>query len=265
MSLGSGRIDTDVLADLGYPLYERLFNADGDFVGDLGRKLAQARMPDPVELYLSRALSIGFLVGLAAWLVGTLIGYTLFALGVVDVGSILGAEIYNEQILAVIEAIKVPALVIITGLFFGSVGFGLGFGRRLRFGRRCFGGRGLSPGIRVLDGRVLSGTQEQTVFHDPRLDAALYGRLGDPMQHVGVGCGRLGTEESVLGGEVAKIFGDGLHRRKRVVESLQRARERAIRDRQDLVRVTHGNSSTCLIHSPDRLPDGITSLLPAQK
>ena len=128
MSLGSGRIDTDVLADIGYPLYDRLFNADGDFVGDLGRKLAQARMADPVELYLSRALSIGLLVGFAAWLVGTLIGYTMFALGVVEVGTLLGAPVYNEQLLTLIEALKIPALVIVTGLFFGSVGFGFGFG-----------------------------------------------------------------------------------------------------------------------------------------
>ncbi len=128
MSLGPGRIDTDVLADLGYPLYDRLFNTDGDFVADLSRKLAQARMADPVELYLSRALSIGFLVGLAAWIVGTLIGYTLFAVGIVEIGPLLGAPISNEQVLALIETIKVPALVIVTGLVFGSVGFGLGFG-----------------------------------------------------------------------------------------------------------------------------------------
>lgn len=128
MSLGSGRIDTDVLADIGYPLYDRVFDVDGDFVGEMSRKLAQARISDPVELYLSRALSIGLIFGLAAWVVGTLIGYTLFALGVIEVGKLLGATIYNEQLLAVIEAIKVPALVFITGLVFGSVGFGVGFG-----------------------------------------------------------------------------------------------------------------------------------------
>jgi hypothetical protein len=66
--------------------------------------------------------------------------------------------------------------------------------------------------------------------------------LGDAVERVGIGGRRLCPEESVFGGEVAEILRDGLHRGERVVESLQRARKRAIGDRQDLVRVTHLNS-----------------------
>jgi hypothetical protein len=80
------------------------------------------------------------------------------------------------------------------------------------------------------------------MFHDPRLDTALDRGLGDAVERVGVGGGRLGSEESVFGGEVAEILRDRLHRGEGVVESLQRARKRAIGHRQDLVRVTHVKS-----------------------
>jgi hypothetical protein len=88
----------------------------------------------------------------------------------------------------------------------------------------------------------LFGPQQHTMFHDPRLDTALDRGLGDAVERVRVGGGRLRSEESIFGGEVAEILRDRLHRREGVVESLQGARKRAIGDRQDLVRVTHLNS-----------------------
>jgi flagellar protein FlaJ len=50
MSTGTEQLDTDPLASVGYPFYRRLFDPDGDFVGELETKLAQARIPDPVEM-----------------------------------------------------------------------------------------------------------------------------------------------------------------------------------------------------------------------
>jgi len=128
MSHPTGRRDTDLLSDLGYPVYRRLFNDDDEFVGDLDRKLAEARMAMPVELYISRALTIGLLVGLLLWTVGTAIGYALFALGIVEVGTLLGIPLSDPQLIALLEALKIPALVLVTGLFFGSIGFVAGFG-----------------------------------------------------------------------------------------------------------------------------------------
>ncbi len=42
---------SDALGDRFYPLYERLFGDDSEFVADVETKLAQARMTDTVELY----------------------------------------------------------------------------------------------------------------------------------------------------------------------------------------------------------------------
>jgi len=119
----------DVLGDLFYPLYQWLFDDDGDFVGEVETKLVQARMATTVELYLSRALAVGVLLGLSLWLLGTFLGYSLFALGIVspDLFS-TGARIPNETVVAFIEAIKVPAAIGIVGIVAGSIGFTTGFG-----------------------------------------------------------------------------------------------------------------------------------------
>jgi flagellar protein FlaJ len=119
---------TDSLGDMFYPLYERLFDENSDFVADVETKLAQARMADTVEMYLSRSLGIGVLSGGALWLLGTVIGYLLFMTGIVPTDNILGATIPNQTLVDIINAVKVPALVVVTGLFLGSIGFAMGFG-----------------------------------------------------------------------------------------------------------------------------------------
>ena len=45
---GDGGVDANVLAEVCYPVFELLFDPEGDFVGDVERKLAEARMPDQV-------------------------------------------------------------------------------------------------------------------------------------------------------------------------------------------------------------------------
>ena len=124
-SIGSS---DDPVGDAFYPLYEMLFGENSDFVAGVETKLAQARMTDPVEMYLSRALGIGFLTGGFLWLIGTLLGYVLFATGVVEVGLILGARIPNETLLWLVQTLKIPALILVTGVVLGSIGFGMGFG-----------------------------------------------------------------------------------------------------------------------------------------
>lgn len=117
-----------LLSDWFYPVYDRLFSEDNDFVVDVETKLAQARMSDTVELYLSRALGIGVISGLCLWIVGTLLGYTLFATGVIQVDELLGIPVPNQTVLTIIETLRIPALIVSTGLVFGTIGFGIGFG-----------------------------------------------------------------------------------------------------------------------------------------
>ncbi|MDY6818868.1 MAG: type II secretion system F family protein [Halobacteriales archaeon] len=130
MSVGAGEFGntSDILADSGYPLYRRLFDPDGDFVSNLETKLAQARMSAPVEIYVSRSLAIGALIGIAFWILGLLLGTILFVMGLVPVGTLVGLPVSDPAVAELINAIKIPVLVFTTGLVFGAIGFGIGFG-----------------------------------------------------------------------------------------------------------------------------------------
>jgi flagellar protein FlaJ len=127
----AGRLDrsTDALGDAFYPLFRALFDEDGDFVDDVATKLQQARIPTTVELYLSNALAVGTLAGLLLWAVGTALGYSLFAFGIVSAETLsLGIPVSNESTAALLRSLTMPAGVLVSGVVFGSVGFGLGFG-----------------------------------------------------------------------------------------------------------------------------------------
>jgi flagellar protein FlaJ len=118
------------ISDAFYPLYKLLFDGSDDFTDSVERKLAQARMPHTVEMYLSRALAVGALVGLLLWLVGTLGVFMIFELFVEGTPTLLGLPL-EGQTLALVNAVKIPALIAVGGVVFGAVGFGAGFGSLL--------------------------------------------------------------------------------------------------------------------------------------
>src|SRR6056297_2507510 len=120
--------DTDMLGDTFYPVYAKLFSDDSQFAADVETKLAQGRMTDTVEMYLSRAMGIGFISGGFLWILGLLIGWGLFGTGVVVVDTILGVPMPSDLALSLWETVKIPALILVCGIFFGSLGFVLGFG-----------------------------------------------------------------------------------------------------------------------------------------
>jgi len=130
LDTGSGfEGSSDALGDAFYPLFDWLFDADGDFVADIDLKLQQARMPDTVELYLSRALAVGVISGGALWLLGMLVGWGVFALGFVSADALsLGIPVGSESLARTLKALARPAAVVLSGLVFGSIGFGIGFG-----------------------------------------------------------------------------------------------------------------------------------------
>ena len=129
MSVGSAPSagGVDVLADAFYPLSRRLFDDDSDFVGNLERKLAEARIPQTVELYLSKSLAIGVLVGASLWLLGTLLGWGLVTFVVTEPPVFLGIPL-SEPYLSTVNGLKLPFLIALSGIVFGSIGFGTGFG-----------------------------------------------------------------------------------------------------------------------------------------
>ncbi len=119
-----GRSST--LGDTFYPLYQWLFDEEGDFVANVEDKLAEARMADNVEMFLSRALAVGVISGFALWLVGSLLGYLIVSMLLPEEWLILGIDMgqYNQ----LVNTLKFPAIILVTGLFFGAIGFIIGFG-----------------------------------------------------------------------------------------------------------------------------------------
>ncbi len=120
--------DSDALGDRFYPLYAKLFSEDSQFVSDVETKLAQARMTDTVEMYLSRALGIGFISGAFLWILGLLVGWGVFGTGLVEIEYLIGIPMSNEALLSFWESAKIPTLIVLCGIVFGSLGFALGFG-----------------------------------------------------------------------------------------------------------------------------------------
>jgi flagellar protein FlaJ len=133
MSTGSVRglgLRRDALGDLFYPVYARLFDEDSEFVRNVETKLAQARMATPVEMYVSRALGLGLIVGVCCWLAGIGTGYFLVSAGIVENAPIVGLQL-GEPLLSVVELLRLPALVLVVGLVLGTAGFGAVFGAAL--------------------------------------------------------------------------------------------------------------------------------------
>ena len=129
VGLGGNAPAGDLLGRLFYPVFRLAFDPDGDFVADVETKLAEARMPDPVEMYVSRSLGVGLLVGLSLWIVGTATGYGVFALGLVDPETLsLGMPSPSPAATALLRSLVVPVAVFVSGLFFGTLGFLVGFG-----------------------------------------------------------------------------------------------------------------------------------------
>jgi len=112
------------LGGLFYPLYRRIFGEESEFVDGVEKRLAQARMADNVEMFLSRALAVGLFAGLGLWLLGMLVGW-LFVELFVD-GALLGISL--PESIEFLRMLRTPFIILVAGLLFGSIGFATGFG-----------------------------------------------------------------------------------------------------------------------------------------
>ena len=113
------------LAGLFYPVYRWLFDEDSEFVASVERKLAQARMPNNVEMYISRSLALGLIAGFGLWIVGMFAGLTFERL-FID-GPIIGIPL-PDYLSAIANEVTLVFIVLFSGLFFGFIGFSIGFG-----------------------------------------------------------------------------------------------------------------------------------------
>jgi len=119
------------LGDAFYPAFKWAFSDKSEFVRNVEKKLGQARMADNVEMFLSRAIAVGAIAGVALWLLGTVVGYLLVTFlfgGTGAEGPVFIGIHLPESIAPIVDMLKLPAIIGFTGILFGSIGFALGFG-----------------------------------------------------------------------------------------------------------------------------------------
>jgi flagellar protein FlaJ len=116
--------DESSLGGMFYPVFQRVFGEESDFVNSVEEKLAESRMADNVEMFLSRALAVGVIAGLGLWLLGMLVGW-LFVQFFVD-GPLIGVRV--PESVEFLLLLRTPLIILVAGLLFGSIGFAIGFG-----------------------------------------------------------------------------------------------------------------------------------------
>ena len=125
---GARRTDSvlDTLAGLCYPIYTRLFDEDDDLVKRIDRKLDEALRDTTVEMYLSRAVVTGIIAAVGLAVVGWLSAWAVAGFVLTETPVLFGLSL-SEPWLTVINTLKTPLLVIVSGLVLGGVGFVVGF------------------------------------------------------------------------------------------------------------------------------------------
>lgn len=113
----------DRLAIRFYPLFQRVFDSNGDFVDSVNTKLGECRRDTPVEMYMSRCLGYGVITGGVLWFLTTLLVGGFFMIVNPDVGTILGIPAPSDRAQQIMRALKVPLLISLTGIVFGTIGF----------------------------------------------------------------------------------------------------------------------------------------------
>ena len=110
-----------------YPVFRRVFGEDSQFVANVEGKLAEARMATNVEMYVARALGIGLLAGVALWISGTVVGVIVVDRFISEIPNLFGFR-SSPGVIAVIKDLKLVAVVVVSGVLLGSIGFAAGFG-----------------------------------------------------------------------------------------------------------------------------------------
>ena len=131
---GARRTDSvlDTLAGLCYPIYARYFDEDGDLVKRINRKLDEALRDTTVEMYLSRAIVVGVIAAVTFAVAGWLAAWAVAEVVLTETPILFGLSL-PEPWLTVVNTVKTPAIVVVSGLVLGGIGFAFGFWAPITF------------------------------------------------------------------------------------------------------------------------------------
>lgn len=117
----------DKLGNLFFPLYNRLFDEDDNLIEKTDVALKSALIDETVEMYTSKSLALGVIMGFSLWMITTAIVGIVLTFVIGDIGALTSIPVPNERVLRIIKIIRIPALIIISGIITGTIGFVLGF------------------------------------------------------------------------------------------------------------------------------------------
>lgn len=130
------------LGELFYPMYRRYFEDEReDFIVSVDRSLSQALIPQSPEIYISKGLAYASIAGVVVWLITLLTVYGMSLIGLLPTGPILGLPVPNEQILRIIEMVKIPFIIIFSAVFVGSLTFIITFFSYIKYPAMISSGR----------------------------------------------------------------------------------------------------------------------------
>ena len=116
------RKQTSRIVKLFLPLVERLFDSDGEFVGDIDRSLTSAGKSRNAEKYLARIIGYGLITGFLLWTLGSFAAYG-FVQWLGGIGKLTTISLSNQTLVWIVEVARIPFLIAVSGLFFGLIGF----------------------------------------------------------------------------------------------------------------------------------------------
>lgn len=110
------------IAELFYPVYERYVEDKEDFVANVDRSLSQALIPEPVEMFISKAIGYSLITGGIMWILSLITLYLLNLLGIIPNGPLIGLPLpRNQTLLYLVETLRIPALIITVAIVVGGL------------------------------------------------------------------------------------------------------------------------------------------------
>jgi flagellar protein FlaJ len=108
-------------------------------------------MTENVELFLSKALAIGVAAGFVLTIIGLVSGVLFVQLFITPDTTLIGIPV-PDSVSRIISILKIPALILLSGAVFGTIGFGLGFGSYVTIPRFQASSRERKINILLADG-----------------------------------------------------------------------------------------------------------------
>jgi len=172
------------------PIYHRKYDPDDDYVTETRKRLAEARIDVTPEMFISRSMGYGVILGLSLWFFVTLFAFLIVTLTGFETGTLIGVPIQNELVLEIVRTIRTPLVVLLIGIVFGSLGWWIGFnGPRINAGLQASSRRReidmlLPDGVSYMYALSVGGLNQIEVIESVAESEDVYGELSREFQTI---------------------------------------------------------------------------------